>query len=312
MTTMRVSVVIPTLNRHAALARALGSVRAQVVPPDAHAEIVVVDNSPDGNAKDVVAAAAAASDMAVRYLCVPRPGIASARNAGIAAAAGDWVAFIDDDEEAAPNWLAALIAVARLGRADAVFGPVRARAEGGAEIGAFAAYFSRPVTAADGQDITHRHAYLGTNNSMFSAACCASVAGPFEERLNSIGGEDSLFLRRLVLDGRRFAWAEEAAITEWVPPRRLTWSYVRRRRFLSGQIRTFVHEMAHPRRRLDVARWMLVGAVQVVSSGALSLALRPFHEAASRRHLVTAWGGLGKVFWMARFRGSLYGTGLVS
>lgn len=311
---MRVSVVIPTLNRHAALARALASVIGQRLPQDARAEIVVVDNSPDGNAAGLVAgiSSGAGPDRPVRYLRVPRPGVASARNAGIAAARGDWIAFIDDDEEAAPGWLAALIALARRGGADAVFGPVRARAEEGREIGPFAAYFSRRVVAADGQDVTDRHAYLGTNNSMFSAACCASVAGPFEERLNSIGGEDSLFLRRLVLDGRRFAWAAGAEITEWVPPRRLTWTYVRRRRFLSGQIRTFVHEMAHPRRRLDVARWMLVGAVQAVSSGALSLALRPFHESASRHHLVTAWGGLGKVFWMARFRGSLYGAGLVS
>ncbi len=311
---MRVSVIIPTLNRHAALGRALASVLGQRLPRDASAEIVVVDNSPDGNAARLVAgiAAEAGAGRPVRYLNVPRPGVASARNAGIAAAQGDWIVFIDDDEEAAPGWLAALIAVARRDRADAVFGPVGARAEGDREIGAFAAYFSRRVVASDGQDVTDWHAYLGTNNSMFSAECCRSVAGPFEERLNSIGGEDSLFLRRLVLDGRRFAWAAQAEITEWVPPRRLTWSYVRRRRFLSGQIRTFVHDMAQPRRRRDVARWMLVGAVQAVSSGALSLALRPFHEPASRRHLVTAWGGLGKVFWMARFRGSLYGAGLVS
>lgn len=311
---MRVSVVIPTLNRHAALARALASVLSQKLPQEDHIEIVVVDNSCDGNAASLVAriAAGAGPDRPVRYLSVREPGVASARNAGIAAAQGDWIAFIDDDEEAAPGWLAALLAIARQGRADAVFGPVGARAEEGREIGAFAAYFSRRVVAADGQDITDWHAYLGTNNSMFSAACCASVTGPFEERLNAIGGEDSLFLRRLVLDGRRFAWAAQAEITEWVPPRRLTWTYVRRRRFLSGQIRTFVHDMARPRRRLDVARWMLVGAVQAVSSGALSVALRPFHEPASRRHLVTAWGGLGKVFWMTRFRGSLYGAGLVS
>ncbi|MDP4006137.1 glycosyltransferase [Methylobacterium sp. NEAU K] len=311
---MRVSVVIPTLNRPAALSRALASVRGQRLPAGTRAEILVVDNSPDGNAEALVTrfGAEAGGALPVRYLAVPQPGVASARNAGIAAATGDWIAFIDDDEEAAHGWLAALIAVARQGGADAVFGPVHAQAEGGAEIGAFAAYFSRRVCAADGADVTDRAAYLGTNNSMFSAAACASVAGPFEERLNSIGGEDSLFLRRLVLSGHRFAWAAEARITEWVPPRRLTWTYVRRRRFLSGQIRTFVHEMAAPRRRLAVVRWMVVGAVQVVSSGALALALRPFHEAASRRHLVTAWGGLGKVFWMARFRGSLYGTGLVS
>ena len=311
---MRVSVVIPTLNRHGPLARVLASVLIQQLPAHATAEILVVDNSPDGNAEALVASLVAKGrpDLPMRYLAVPKPGVATARNAGIAAATGNWIAFIDDDEEAAPDWLAALVTVVRHGRADAVFGPVQAQAEDGREIGAFAAYFSRRVTAADGADVTDRHAYLGTNNSMFSAAACASIEGPFEERLNSIGGEDSLFLRRLVLGGRRFAWAAGAEITEWVPPRRLSWNYVRQRRFLSGQIRTFVHEMARPRSRLDVVMWMAAGAAQAVLCGGLGLVLRPFDEPIARRYRVAAWGGLGKVFWMARFRTSLYGTGLVS
>jgi glycosyltransferase involved in cell wall biosynthesis len=41
---------------------------------------------------------------------------------------GDLIAFLDDDEEASPGWLAALIETQRRYDADVVFGPVRARA----------------------------------------------------------------------------------------------------------------------------------------------------------------------------------------
>jgi glycosyltransferase involved in cell wall biosynthesis len=309
---MTVSVVIPTLNRHRALARALSSVLAQELPPDLRAEIVVVDNSVDSNARPAVEALAAGAAMPIRYVAMPRPGIATARNTGIAAARGAWIAFLDDDETAGPGWLCALLSVAQRGGYDAAFGPVSARAEEGIEIGPFAAYFARGVTAADGADVTRFSAYLGTNNSLFSAALCQVPGGPFEERLNSIGGEDSLFLHRLAHEGRRFGWSAEAKVTEWVPQRRLDWAYVRRRRFLSGQIRTFVHDMASPRSRASVARWMCVGMAQTVVSGALALLLKPINPPAARHHRIAACGGLGKVFWMPRFRGSLYGTGLVS
>ena len=309
---LAVSVVIPTLNRHKALARALSSVLAQQLPPDLRAEIVVVDNSIDSNARPIVNALTAEAAMPIRYVPMPRPGIATARNAGIAAARGRWIAFIDDDETGGPGWLAALLDIAGRGGFDAVFGPVSARAEEGSEIGAFAAYFARGVTAPDGADITRFSAYLGTNNSLFAASLCQVPGGPFEERLNNIGGEDSLFLYRLARQGRRFGWATGAAVTEWVPPRRLDWGYVRRRRFLSGQIRTFVHDMACPRSRVSVVRWMCVGMAQIVISGTLSLILKPINPPAARHHRIAACGGLGKVLWMSRFRGSLYGTGLVS
>lgn len=307
-----VSVVIPTLNRHRALERALGCILAQELPADTTAEVVVVDNSVDANARALVGRLAAEARMPVRYVSVPRPGIATARNAGVAAARGTWIAFIDDDETGGPLWLASLLSVARRGTFDAVFGPVNARADDDREIGPFADYFARGVTAKDGEDITRRAPYLGTNNSLFAASVCERLGGPFEERLNSIGGEDSLFLQRLVHEGRRFGWAEKAEVTEWVPPKRLDWAYVRRRRFLSGQIRTFVHEMVEPRRRLEVVRWMAVGVAQTIVSGTLSVVLKPFNPPAARHHRIAACGGLGKVFWMTRFRGHLYGTGLVS
>jgi len=306
------SIVIPTFNRHFAVARALASAVTQRLPAAAAFEIVVIDNSADANAREVIAPIAAASPVPIRYLSEPNPGVATARNAGVAKARGRWIAFLDDDEEASEEWLANLLAVAEATNADAVFGPVDARAEENGDIGPFQKFFSRRMPFASNADITAQAPYLGTNNSLFNRARCFPEGAPFETGLDQTGGEDSLLLRRLVLAGRRFAWAADASVTEWVPPRRLNWGYVRKRKFLSGQIRSFVHAMSEPVKWRDVAKWMAVGVVQFTLAGAAALTLRPFDMERAERLRSIAYGGLGKVLWMERFRPGLYGKGLVS
>lgn len=306
-----VSIVIPTLNRPASLMRALASARAQAGLGGVSLEILVVDNSPDANARALVIAAGA-GDPAVRYLSAPRPGVANARNAGVGAARGDWIAFLDDDEEAAPDWIARLVAVARTTGADAVFGPVEARADGAGDIGELAPYFSRRIDRPDAADVTDLAAYLGTNNSMFARGRCLAGDEPFATSLNETGGEDSLLLKRLVMQGRRFAWAAGAGVTEWAAARRLNWAYVRKRKFLSGQIRVFVHRMAGPGQWGRILMWMAIGLAQCVGGGLAALALWPFARTRAARALATAYGGLGKVLWTPRFRPALYGSGLVS
>lgn len=306
-----VSVVIPTLERQVSLRRALTSAVSQLTTDDIAIEIVVVDNSVTGSARAVVAEFADAA-WPVRYVGEPVPGVANARNAGLRAAKGDWIAFLDDDEEAGADWIAELMKTASAAGADAVFGPVSARADAGGEIGALDSYFSRGVARPDGADITELAPYLGTNNSLFSRARCLEEDAPFDTTLNETGGEDSLLLRRLVMRGRRFAWAAKASVVEWTPPRRLTWTYVRRRKFLSGQIRVFVQEMSAPGHVGQIGLWMAVGAVQTVL-GALAAALfYPLDRTRAMRASATMYGGLGKVFWARRFRPHLYGSGLVS
>jgi glycosyltransferase involved in cell wall biosynthesis len=98
---VQVSVVIPTRNRAALLRRALGTVLAQRFT---ELEIIVVD---DASTDDTAAVLETVGDARVRALRHPeRRGVAAARNAGIAAAAGRWVAFLDDDDLWAPNKLA--------------------------------------------------------------------------------------------------------------------------------------------------------------------------------------------------------------
>lgn len=96
--TPRFSVVVPAYNAAATLARAIDSVRAQTWP--AH-EIVVVD---DGSS-DTTAAVATGFGDAVRLIRQPNRGVAAARNAGAAAATGDWLSFLDADDWYAPDRL---------------------------------------------------------------------------------------------------------------------------------------------------------------------------------------------------------------
>jgi cellulose synthase/poly-beta-1,6-N-acetylglucosamine synthase-like glycosyltransferase len=66
---------------------------------------VVVDNAPTG---DAVRRLVEARQPACRYVPEPRGGLSWARNAGIAAASGDIIAFLDDDEAPDVHWLAGL------------------------------------------------------------------------------------------------------------------------------------------------------------------------------------------------------------
>lgn len=92
----RFSVVIPAYNSAATLARAIESVRAQSWP--AH-EIIVVD---DGSL-DATADVARQFGETVRLIQQPNSGVSVARNAGAAAASGDWLAFLDADDWYAPD-----------------------------------------------------------------------------------------------------------------------------------------------------------------------------------------------------------------
>jgi glycosyltransferase involved in cell wall biosynthesis len=101
-----VSVIVPTRNRPAALGACLASLSAQDLPGRAF-EIIVVNDG--GVAVDAaVAQASRSTDAPVRLLVQPHAGQGAARNAGLAAASGAVVAFIDDDCAADPGWLASL------------------------------------------------------------------------------------------------------------------------------------------------------------------------------------------------------------
>jgi glycosyltransferase involved in cell wall biosynthesis len=115
-----VSVVIPTHNRRDLLALTLASALWQ---EDVDLEVIVVDDgSSDGSGETV----AALHDARVRLIRHETPeGVSSARNDGIDEAAGEWVAFLDDDDLWAPAKLRAQLNAARSGSTWAYTGVVK-------------------------------------------------------------------------------------------------------------------------------------------------------------------------------------------
>jgi glycosyltransferase involved in cell wall biosynthesis len=100
--TPTVSVVIPTRNRPGMLREAVACVLAQL---DVPLEVIVVD---EGSTPPVTEQAPELlDDPRVRIVRHDEPrGLPAARNAGVAVAAGDWLAFCDDDDLWAPDKLA--------------------------------------------------------------------------------------------------------------------------------------------------------------------------------------------------------------
>ncbi len=99
---LQISVIIPTYNRAATLARCLLSVAGQSLPP---AEIIVVDDGSTDATGDLVRAL---NIPAVRYVYQANAGANAARNAGAALARYDWIAFQDADDIWLPHKLATL------------------------------------------------------------------------------------------------------------------------------------------------------------------------------------------------------------
>jgi glycosyltransferase involved in cell wall biosynthesis len=99
-----VSVVVPAYNRAAVIGAAIGSVLAQTLPsPQAAVEIIVVDDASD----DDLAGALRPFGESVRLIRHERnKGAAAARNTAVAAAGGDFLAFLDSDDTWSPDKLA--------------------------------------------------------------------------------------------------------------------------------------------------------------------------------------------------------------
>ncbi|MFW5883131.1 MAG: glycosyltransferase family 2 protein, partial [Verrucomicrobiota bacterium] len=102
----KVSVIIPTYNRKALLARAIESVQAQTFTDF---ELLVID---DGSTDGTAELMAALDEPRLRYLQQPQnAGVAAARNRGLREARGRYIAFLDSDDTWLPHKLASQVEI---------------------------------------------------------------------------------------------------------------------------------------------------------------------------------------------------------
>ena len=101
------SIVIATFNRSAYLLRTLESLAGQTLPAQEFEILVVNNNSTDDTPAVFAGFARQHPELRLRMVAEPVQGISYARNRGVAEAKGECIVFIDDDEEAVPDFATA-------------------------------------------------------------------------------------------------------------------------------------------------------------------------------------------------------------
>jgi GT2 family glycosyltransferase len=197
------AVIVPTAGRPGYLDVALASVAPQAAA--AGAELLVVDDGPSE------ATRAAALRHGARYVAHDRGrGLNAARNTGARETTAGLLAYVDDDVEVRPGWLAALIVAAAAQPDDVgVFtGPIRARFEDHA----------LPLCGREGPPITHLD--LGPADQDCEHAWGANMAvrrsalrrvGPFDEA-RELYGDEQEWQARLKAAGGRIRYVAAAAL----------------------------------------------------------------------------------------------------
>jgi glycosyltransferase involved in cell wall biosynthesis len=102
-----VSIVLSTYDRADQIGPAIEHLLAQTpnAPPY---EVIVVDNNSTDGTRRIIEAFVTRSDGRLRYVFEPRQGLSNARNAGVAEASAEILAFTDDDVRVSPGWVAAI------------------------------------------------------------------------------------------------------------------------------------------------------------------------------------------------------------
>jgi hypothetical protein len=171
-----VSVVVPTHNRANMLSLTLRSILRQ---RDVDFEILVVDDGSSDNTAEVVAKF---GDARLRILRNEVPQrVSAARNRGAAAARGEWVAFVDDDDLWAPNKLCLQLAAARsTGRSWVYTGAVSVDDSLTILSGA-----PPPTPEVVVEVISRYNAVPGGGSNVMARRDALETAGPFDTRLRN-------------------------------------------------------------------------------------------------------------------------------
>jgi succinoglycan biosynthesis protein ExoM len=215
--------------RRSSLSDALTSVAEQKIPPNISVRILVIDNDDAPTARDLINGFCTKSGVEVDYRHAPGRNISIARNAALDAVAAPWLAIMDDDEEASPDWLATL-AAGRKG-ANAVFGACEA---------VYPTTTPSWIRAGDfhSNRIEDRRPIVTgyTSNVLIDMEFVRRHDLRFDITLGRTGGEDTMFFYEMYRKGGVLRYVSNAVVFENVVASRLNLGWVLKRRYRAGQV----------------------------------------------------------------------------
>jgi succinoglycan biosynthesis protein ExoM len=239
----QIAVGICTYHRNEELQRLLDTVivAAAAVSDLADVGVVVVDDSKEAMAREVVASFEGRFALGIHYRNTASSNIATARNAvlegGVAFA--EWIAMVDDDGTVSEGWLREYVIAQRRFGADILSGPIDFVPDGPTPSWLdeeFLGWTDSP--RADGSLMDTAY----TANSFISAERLrAQPQWRFVSDYGELGGEDMIFFRSAFRDGAKIVYAQGARSTEVMNAKRIRyWSQVRAHTYV-GNSDSLVH-----------------------------------------------------------------------
>lgn len=297
-----ISVCIATYRRNERLRAVLDDLTKQERLPD---QVVVVDNDSAGGARPIVEQCrAAGAPFQIDYDVEPEPNIAMTRNRTVALATGEWIAFIDDDERAPPEWLRLLLYAVETFHADGVLAPVEPQVPPTAAAWIRRGRFYDFPHQADGVQVPLDGMRFG--NLLLRTSLLRAEPGPFDASHGLMAGEDVDLLVRLARKGTKIVWFDKACVYEPIEPKRLSLRWLVLRAISGGQgyarytLRGGYGPIGWPGNCL----FFLRAFIQMMVAAMLALISLPLGRHRAAAWLITAGANLGKlsVLWGWRYR----------
>ena len=272
---MRIAICITTFRRAEGLRSLLTSLALLHCGPGLSFDVIVVDNDSAESAQSVVHAITPKLNYQVAYVVEAKRGLTYARNTALELGIdADIVAFLDDDEQADPEWLDELMNTMKAYSADIVTGPVLSRFTSPPASWVVAGGFferQRPATGTVLQEAR-------TGNVCMRTDILRKTGIRFDHQFALSGGEDADFFRRLHAAGARIVACDDAIARETVPTSRANarWILLRTLRIANSDAYIHLKRSSSPLTRLGV---VALGCARIIkgAASALAAALHPKH-----------------------------------
>lgn len=235
---LKVSVIIPTMNRARYLQNAITSLQEQNFPEDEY-EIIIVDNNSTDGTPEVVEVSNRVGKKEVRYVKEPKPGLHNARHTGAKRAKGEILAYTDDDVICDKNWLSELVKPYANPEVGCVGGKILPKFE--ATPSGWVEYFPDFLSILDRSDKVieiYDESVYGCNFSirkdvLYETGGFNPDAFPWELIRYRGDGETGLLIK-VRANGYKIVYTPFAIVKHVIPKDRLTIEYFKKRAFMEG------------------------------------------------------------------------------
>lgn len=243
-----ITIIVCTYNRSESLRRTLSSIYEQNDLDKIKYEVIVVDNNSTDNTKDIVKGLSLAYNN-IRYYFEPQAGIAFARNRGIKEAAGDIIAFTDDDCVVDKNWLKSIKETFARYDPDCIGGKIAPLWEGPKPSWLTRKLYGRLALLDYGSDLLE---LTSDERSLYTANMALRIAvfkkyGAFQENIGRkaerlFSGEDTAYIERLLSYKMKVLYQPEMIVSHTIQRSRLRKNYFRKWHFDTGISQVMIPE----------------------------------------------------------------------